>query len=237
VAGNTLYTRTKGLLSEIDEIGKELSAGLDRLRGRLRISSPLLFAHVAMGRIAASFVSAYPEVRLEITTEDRVVDLIEEDYDLVIRINPRPDNDLVGRCFLRDQMLVVAPSSLTHPSPSSDPDAAVSVPAVVLTTTPEGGIWRISDEGHGRNLLPDPVLRLSSLLLVRDAVRAGAGAALLPRSIVADDLAAGRLVCWGEVSDRQVEVWVLHTSRRLVSKKVSVFVQFLCDAFPDASLR
>lgn len=56
-----------------------------------------------MGRIAAEFIRVYPEVRLEITAEDRFVDLVEEGYELVIRVNPRPDTDLVGRCFLNDQ--------------------------------------------------------------------------------------------------------------------------------------
>ena len=72
--------------------------------------------------------------------------------------------------------------------------------------------------------------------MVRDAVRAGAGAALLPRSMVAEDLAAGRLVEWGAAAERAVEIWVLHTSRRLVSPKVEAFVRFLCAAFPDGTL-
>jgi DNA-binding transcriptional LysR family regulator len=53
---------------------------------------------LALGRIAARFALAYPEVQLEIVSEDRVVDLVEEAYDLVIRINPSPEERLVGRC-------------------------------------------------------------------------------------------------------------------------------------------
>ncbi len=49
----------------------------------------------------------YPDVRLEATTEDRNVDLIEEGYDLVIRVNPAPDESLVGRAFLHDRLVVV----------------------------------------------------------------------------------------------------------------------------------
>ncbi len=86
------------------------------------------------------------------------------------------------------------------------------------------------------SFLVDPVLYLSSLLMVRDAVRAGAGAGLLPRFIVADDLAAGRLTCWGAIGDRPVAIWALHASSRLVNNKVSAFLSYIMATFPDRSL-
>jgi DNA-binding transcriptional LysR family regulator len=226
--GSTLYARTEGLLSEVAEIGAAIAGGLAGPRGRLRVSAPLLFAYTALGRLAADFIAAYPEVRLEVTADDRFVDLVEEGYDVVIRVNPLPDQNLVGRCFVRDQLLIVAPASMARPLSGTEP---VPVRAVVLSTAPEAAVWHCSD---GLNLAPDPVLRLSSLIMVHDAVRAGAGAALLPPSIVRDDLAAGRLVAWGK-SDRTAAMWALHTSRRLASSKVQAFVQFLCDAFPEGA--
>lgn len=230
--GSTLYAHTDGLLSEVAEVGEAIAGGLARPRGRLRVSAPLLFAHIAMGRIAAGFIAAYPEVRLEVTADDRFVDLVDEGYDVVIRVNPSPDQDLVGRCFVRDQPVLVAPATMPRPLPGADTATPVPVRAVLLSTAPEAPLWRCSD---GQALLPDPVLRLSSLVMVHDAVRAGAGAALLPPSIVKDDLASGRLVAWGK-AERTIEMWALHASRRLASSKVSAFVQYLCDAFPDGAL-
>jgi DNA-binding transcriptional LysR family regulator len=234
-AGDTLHARTQGLLDEIAEVGEAISAGLARPRGVLRVSAPVLLSHVVLGRVAAAFAVAYPEVLLEITAEDRFVDLVDDRYDVAIRVNPRPDEQLVGRCFLRDQLLLVAPPSLPRPAPGADPGAGVPVPAVVLTTSPEAAVWSIKTEPNGWTLQPRPVLRLSSMIMVRDAVRAGVGAAMLSRSIVADDLAAGSLVSWGAVSGGDVELWALHTSRRLTSSKVTAFMRFLGQAFPDAS--
>ncbi|GLS23322.1 LysR family transcriptional regulator [Labrys miyagiensis] len=231
--GAALFRRTAGPLSEITEIGREVGAGIARPSGLLRISAPLLFSHVALGRLAADYRHAFPDVRLEITAEDRFVDLVEDGYDLVIRINPRPSSDLVGRCFLRDQMLVVGSPTLARPALVAAVGTATRVPAAVLTTMAEGSVWQMADELEGLTLIPDPVLRLSSILMVRDAVRAGAGAGLLPLSMIADDLAAGVLVSWGRVSHRGVEAWILHASRRLASSKVTSFIQFLCDAFPN----
>lgn len=232
--GGALHTRTERLLNEITEAGEAVSEGRARPRGQLRVSTPLLFAHVAMGRIAAGFARTYPEVRLEVMAEDRFVDLVEEGFDLVIRVNPRPDETLVGRCFLRDELLVIAPPS--HALPDGGTDAGATVPAVVLTSAPQAAVWRVSIGDRAMTLLPDPVLRLSSLVMVRDAVRAGAGTALLPRSMVAEDLASGRLVSWGTAIDRPIGVWVLHSSRRLASSKITAFTAFLAAAFPDASL-
>lgn len=78
----------------------------------------------------------------------------------------------------------------------------------------------------------DPVLRLSSLMMVRDAVRAGVGAARLPLSLVSHDLAAGTLVRWGDVEGPDIALWTLHPSRRLLSARVSAFLDYLKEAFP-----
>lgn len=235
--GAALHARTEGLLGEIDEAARAIAGGgLVRPRGRLRVSAPVLLAHVAMGRIAADFAACYPDVQLEVSAEDRVVDLVTEGYDAVLRVDPRPGHGLVGRCFLRDQKLVVAPKALARPRITHGAEPHTAVAAVMLAGGPETSTWLASDQGQAVVIHPKPVLRLSSLLMVRDAVRAGAGAALLPRSIVAEDLAAGRLVSWGKASEQSVEVWVLHTSRRLVSPKVTAFVQFVCNAFPESTI-
>ena len=228
--GAALHARTEGLMREIVEAGETITSGVGQPRGRLRVNAPVLFAQVALGRIAAEFIAAYPEVQLEITAEDRFVDPIEEGYDVVIRINPAPDDRLIGRCFLHDETLVVAPPRVARPSPET-----TTFPAVVLNTAPANAKWRIRQgpDDPVEELTPNPVLRLSSILVVRDAVLANAGAARLPRSMVASDLAAGRLVSWGIVEDRPVSAWALHVSRRLVNSRVTAFIAALVAAFPD----
>ena len=114
--GRALFERTGALLAELDETASAIASGGQRPKGRLRISAPLHFSQTAMGRIAAGFALKYPEVRLEVTTEDRHVDMIEEGYDLVIRVNPDPDESLVGRAFLRDRLVVVASPDLPRPT-------------------------------------------------------------------------------------------------------------------------
>jgi DNA-binding transcriptional LysR family regulator len=92
---------------------------------------------------------------------------------------------------------------------------------------------RPAQTGKDLALKPAPVLRLSSLLIVCDAVLAGGGAALLPKLLVADDIAAGRLACWGAHAGPPVEIWALQSSRRLVGAKVRAFLDVIDKAFPE----
>jgi DNA-binding transcriptional LysR family regulator len=227
--GQALYARTSVLLNEIDETAAALSQGGELPRGRLRISAPLLFSHAAMGKLAAGFAMKYPEVRLEVTTEDRPVDMVEEGYDLVIRVNPDPDESLIGRVFLRDRVLVVAAPSLARPG------GGASVPAVMRGTTGQATQWRMRTDSGAVSIQVEPVLGLSTMFMVRDAVRLGAGVARLPLSLVSHDLARGTLVSWGDIEGPGTELWALYPSRRLLSARVSAFLSYLKESFPNGT--
>lgn len=227
--GKALYERTGTLLTELDETAAAIASGGDRPRGTLRLSAPLLFCQIAMGKLAAQFAVKYPQVRLEITTEDRPVDMVEEGYDLVIRVNPRADESLVGRAFLRDRLVVVASPAVKRP-----PDNA-AVPAIVRGATDEATFWDLKTAAGVSRIAVDPILRLSSMIMVRDAVRVGAGIGRLPISLVSHDLATGKLVHWGDIDGPEITLWALYPSRRLLSARVSAFLQLLKEAFPKGT--
>ncbi|CDX46643.1 Transcriptional regulator [Mesorhizobium sp. ORS 3359] len=227
--GRALFERTGFLLTELDETAKAIASGGRSPRGRLRISAPLLFSQTAVGKLAAGFVLKYPEFRLEITTEDRAVDMIEEAYDLVIRVNPEPDATLVGRVFLRDRLVVVASPRLTLPARGG------LVPAISRGSLNESEAWQVTTSSGKSTINAKPVLGLASFVMVRDAVRMGLGAARLPLSLASGDLAAGTLVHWGDVSGPETTLWALYPSRRLLSPRVSAFLDYLKEAFPQGT--
>jgi DNA-binding transcriptional LysR family regulator len=228
-AGVALVARTEGPMLEVAEAMTATREGLSAPRGRLRVASPVLFSQLAMGRISAEFCATYPEVTFEVVAEDRLVDLVEEQFDAAIRINPKPDSTLVGRCFAKDRLIVVAAPSVQMPVPGE----VRPVPAIVSSNFQPTN-WSLDE---GRLVLdPIPKLRLSSFLMIRDAAVAGAGAALMPQSIAWGQLSRGELVQWGTVTGVEVELWVLHTSRRLPAPKVRAFVEFMCERYPEASL-
>ena len=227
--GQALHHRTAALLTELEETTAAVASGGDAPRGRMRISAPLLVSQIAMGRLAADFAARYPDVSLEVTTEDRPVDMVEEGYDLVIRVNPDPDETLVGRAFLRDRSVIVAAPGLKLPTDGSPVRAVVRGPAG------RGQVWKATTPTGMRAFVIDPVLSLSSMIMVRDAVRAGAGAARLPISLVSRDIEAGALVRWGDVEGPEIALWALYPSRRLLSARVAAFLDHLKAAFPTGA--
>lgn len=84
------------------------------------ISASVVLAHVALGRVAARFALAYPDVQLEIDADDRKRDPVEDGFDLVIRVNPSPDERLVGRRILDEQRWVVAHPQISMPAADAD---------------------------------------------------------------------------------------------------------------------
>ncbi|MBC7739367.1 MAG: LysR family transcriptional regulator, partial [Candidatus Saccharibacteria bacterium] len=156
------------------------------------------------------------------------VDLIDEGYDVVIRINPRPDSQLVGRCFHRDDLLLVAPADLARP-----PDAETPVSLVAGSSAPVLQKRGLIDGNSERHVTLKTVLRLPSPLMVRDAVVAGAGVGILPRMLIARSLEQGLVQDWGCLVDVRIELWALHASRRLTSARIVAFLDFLSGEMPS----
>ncbi len=228
--GASLWDRASGPLREITEAANFLRDRRDIPNGPLRISAPNLMGQLAMGRIAAEFTMAYPDVQLSINLEDREVDLVNEGYDLVIRVNPEHNSELVGRCFARDQVLIVSTPSVRQQFLSASGTPNTRLPVIVRGSSADANIWHVV--GTTMKEIPiQKVLQLPLLVMIRDAALTGIGAARLPQLLVADDLAAGRLVMWGAATGRPSELWALHTSRRLPSAKVKAFINFLETAF------
>lgn len=226
-AGHELHERTRLPLHEIVEAGESISAGAPVPRGRLRISAPIVFAQVALIETAIRFSRAHPLVQLEIVAEDRVVDLVKDRYDLVIRIAPADNEPLVGRRLMSDRQWLVAAPTVPRP-PRQRMREAREIAAVVRSNPGASTRWRVHDEKQQlREFKPRPVLTMSSLPMIREAVVAGAGVALLPSLLVAADVAAGRLVCWGIDEKPPVEIWALQHSHRLISAKVRAFLDAL----------
>lgn len=224
--GTLLLERTSGPMREISEAADVLRDGRTQPHGLLRISAPTLLGQLMMGRLAAQFTFACPDVQLAITLEDRQVDLVSEGYDLVIRVNPEPSSELVGRCFARDQVLLVSTPELKKRFARARPKFQRPLPVITRPSVAGQSNWSVS--GTVIKEIPvQTVLQLPLFTMIRDAALTGLGAARLPRLIVADDLAAGRLVSWGAASDQPSELWALHTSRRLPSAKVKAFMNFM----------
>ena len=230
--GLRLFEKSESLLAELKDVFDSVGSKTLQPRGRLRISAPVVFATAFLGKSLSEFAKAFPEVMLEVIAEDRAVDLFEERYDAVIRINPKPNSDLVGRCIARDEFVLVASPKIAPPVE----DAQDEVPAVLSGRDTDTLIWKYRTDQADRELRVRANLRVSTMLMVREAVLAGIGAAVVPRSLVHHDLAAGTLHLWGVPENEKIEFWILHRSRRLESERLRVFIRFLEASFKNKVL-
>jgi DNA-binding transcriptional LysR family regulator len=229
--GKRLTSRIDSLLAEAESIRDEVGKAVDRPRGRLKLCAPVLFSHLWLGKLAAAFTSKFPEVTIEASMVDRPVDMVEEGFDVMVAINPPAHSDLVGRCFLRDHMVIAAPREIHEQVTGTLAERSSMVNVIVPTNAPDQPTWVGNIDGQTIRFPTKVVLRLPSTLIIREAVCAGLGVAALPYSLIVQDLKSGRLVSWGNSPKSNVELWALHSSRRLVSRKVSAFIQFLCEAY------
>ena len=123
--------------------------------GWLRIAAPLLFSQLALGRLMAEFRQRFPQIHIEVVSENRMSDLVEEQFDVAIRINPQANSSLVGRCFARDKLVLVATPSVSLPA--ADGQSVPTIPAVVMSTHIEGSDWIV--ENGQRRCNPQPRIR------------------------------------------------------------------------------
>ncbi|MFK3662036.1 LysR substrate-binding domain-containing protein [Scandinavium sp. NPDC088450] len=181
-------------------------AAVERLRsapsGTLRISAPTTFGACVVAPILATFLQQYPDVRAELDLSNRVVNLLEEGFDLAIRIGDVRDNDLVAKSLCRYRMAVCAsPAYLAqYGTPERPHDLAKHrcLSHMVWTARNE---WRLAGSETESPWRRDPVLACNDGLGLKMAALAGAGLLLQPEILLTEELASGRLV-------RVMEAWL-----------------------------
>jgi DNA-binding transcriptional LysR family regulator len=195
--GQAYYERCKRALAEIDAAEAALDASGREPIGRLRVSVPLLFGRHCVAPVLSALVRRHPRLDLEISFSDRVVDVLQEGFDLAVRIGDLRDSATFAARRLGVQHFVIcaAPSYLAqYGSPSGVAEFAAHTAITYAGSGPEMP-WRVTDDsGRLQELAIVRRLRLDDVEAIADAALAGAGLALLPRWLVAAHVRAGRLV-------------------------------------------
>jgi DNA-binding transcriptional LysR family regulator len=238
-AGREYYERLSQVLTELEEAEQVVGAASVVPQGRLRVSSLSAFGLSHVMAAVADYAAQYPQVTVDITLSDRVVELIDEGFDVAIRASPSgmKSSSLIARPIAMAHLLLCAsPDYLRRRgTPKTAADLArhnylqyAGVSALdVLQTTGEAARVRLSG-----NLI------VNHLEAQRVMVLHGAGIALLGTEVIGADLAEGRLVplLVDEVPPRELPIHVVYASRRHLSAKVRSFVDFLADRFANESL-
>jgi DNA-binding transcriptional LysR family regulator len=228
-AGAALYARIAPAFREIeDAVGATADRGPG---GVLRLNAPRLAALTLLGPRLPAFHEAHPAIRIEVTVEDRAIDIVAEGYDAGVRFGRVLQPDVIGVPVGRPQDFVAAasPDYLARAAPLPDP-AALGVHLCVAYRLADGRIfpWVFERDGRRTTFLPDDRLVLSDPLLTRDAALAGAGVVYTATAFLDDDLARGRLVRvldgWRTPVER---LHVYYAGRRHVPPALRAFIDWL----------
>ena len=194
--GQAYYERCVRALSELDAAEAALASGRREPRGRLRVSAPLLFGRHCVAPVLTALGREYPKLQVEMSLSDRVVDLVEDGFDLAVRIGPLRDSATLAARLLGSQAMGIcaAPSYLArHGMPASVADFA-SHAAIVYGSNGQSAQWRIRDaDGETRDATIDARLRFDDVQVIADAAVAGHGLAWLPCWLMAPYLRNGTL--------------------------------------------
>lgn len=238
-AGQALFDRGRLILDEVAELEALAGAIAVKPRGRLRINVPVSFGILHMAPLWPRFMALYPDIVLDISLIDRVVDVVEEGYDMAIRISRAGSQSHVARRLAVSRNFVCAsPAYLArygHPQSPADLGSA-DHRCVIYTQAAMAEEWRLTGaDGREHAVRVNGVMLTSNGDTARAAALAGAAITWQPTFLIGEDLAAGRLVrVLPDYSLPDIDVLALYPSRRHLSAKVRVMVDFLADAFHGA---
>jgi DNA-binding transcriptional LysR family regulator len=230
--GREFYERSNQIMGDVEEAEQIAGQMTRRAQGVLRVTIPLSYGQHRLAAIIGDYTQAYPQVQLDISLSDRKVDLIDEGFDLAIRIGAMPQSDLIARKLGGVRSIVcAAPAYLAkHGTPQMPADLGRHA-CLGYTLTGTGADWRLEGpEGIVAVAITGPI-RADNGDIIRLAALGGAGIAFQPQFIVGDDIAAGRLVrVLPEWQSAELDVYAVYPSRKHLSAKVRTFVDFLVAA-------
>lgn len=236
-AGRTFYQRCARILKEAGDAFDELGEVAAEPSGTLRLTAPLDYGISAVVAAIAEYTRRYPQCKVDAVFTDQSIDLMSGQMELAIRVGWVTELHLQSRQIgAFRQLLVAAPVLRKQVARLREPQDIGALPFVANTALREPARWSFSRNGLGHQaIVVHPAISLDATLAVLEAVRQGAGLSVLPDFVVAEDLAAGRLIQvlpkWDLPSGG---IHAVFPAARFRPAKVRAFVDLLQERMPAA---
>ena len=237
--GRAYYERCVDILADVESAEVAVSQLQAEPRGTLRINAPMSFGTMHLASAIAAFMQQYPDIQVQLTLSDRFIDLIEEGFDITLRISElKPDGSLITHTLMPIQRVLCAASSYleTYGTPTSPDDLREHdcLKYGYLATSTQ---WRLT----GPDQKPHTVsIRCRCYSnngeVLRESAIAGVGIALLPTFIVGDAIKAGALqVVLPDYCPPPITAYLAYATNRHLSTKIQLLTTFLQDWFKRPS--
>ncbi|WKB53108.1 LysR family transcriptional regulator [Eleftheria terrae] len=234
--GQAFFERCVRALAELEAAEAELDSGRREPSGRLRVSAPVVLGRQCVAPLLLPLVTRHPRLDIEMCFSDRVADLVEDGYDLAVRVGPLPDSSsLAARALGMQRMgICAAPSYLArHGRPASFDDLAHHT-GILYHRHDGDKPWRLQhDDGQLREVRVQGRVRLDDLQAIADAALAGVGLAWLPCWLTAPHLRSGALeLVFSSERVAPVEIQAVWPQSRYLAAKTRVAIDTLVAGLP-----
>lgn len=236
-AGAEYLQRCAQILADLEDANAAVSATAVQAQGLLKITAPLTFGIRHLAPLWGEFLRVHPKVELEVNLNDRMVDLVEEGYDLAVRIGQLASSTLIARRIAGTRLVLCAsPRYLRQAEPITDLADIAHHDVMAYTYLATGEQWHFTGPRGARSIEVHPRLRSNSGDTCRAAALADQGIIFQPTFLVGEDLKAGRLVeILPQYAGPELDINVVYPSRLHLSHKVRAMVEFLASAFAQAA--
>ena len=233
--GETFYQRSKTLLADVEEAEAEITAQTGEARGLLKVNVPVTFGLLHLAPLWGPFMAQNPAVTLDITLSDRLVDVVEEGYDLVVRIGRLRSSSLISRLLSTTRMaLCASPRYLDEHGRPSHPSELANHAILSYSLFSTGDQWTFTGPDGPVTIVVAPRMRSNSGDTCRYAALQHQGIILQPTVLIGDDLRSGALEeILPAYRSFDMGIHALYPSRRHVSPKVRILIDHLHQALRD----
>jgi DNA-binding transcriptional LysR family regulator len=233
-SGQSYYERCVTLLADLSEAEAIAGQAAAEPRGTVRITCSHSMAEQRVAPAIASFVARHPAVKFDLVVSDRMVDLVEEGFDLAVRVGPVGSDRLVARRLGTMQLLLcAAPSYLEQRGTPGSVEDLADHDGLTYAYSSTPRVWRLfGADGGVHEVRVAGKLHANSGEALRSAAMAGLGLIYEPDFLLADALRRGQLVrVLPEYTGATGDIWAVYPSRRHLSLKVRLFVEHVAQAF------
>lgn len=231
--GQAFYERCTRILADLEEAEMAVADLHAAPRGRLKVNAPVSFGLLHLAPAIADFLERHPAIEIDIDLNDRYVDLVDEGYDVAVRIGRLRDSTLIARRLAPAHRVVCAsPGYLARNGSPVTPEDLMRHNCLLYTNVPAAEQWTFQVDGETRTVRVSGNLRTSNGDLLRAAAIAGVGITVLPTFLIGDALQAGTVRCLlPEYYGGGSTVYAVYPQNRHLSPKVRAFVDFLAGRF------
>ncbi|NEI70321.1 LysR family transcriptional regulator [Rhizobium lusitanum] len=233
-AGHTYYRTASDILKEIDNLADLVRENNQQLKGRLRVSVPRTFVDADVGQSLIDFAKENPDLALEIAADDRFVDLIEEGFDVAVRITKLEDSGMIARKISDFRVHLCATQEFLDRYPALEhPTDLTRVPFIIDTNTrSQGNIRFVDADSTTFNVAINGTLEVNSPHATLRAALAGLGIAIVPDFIGRKAIESGQLLTlFNDYLPTDRGIYAVYPHRRYLPAKVRIFVDYLYNWF------